>query len=106
MKILVTLFALILLVSPIGAQALQLEHASPFEHKFGDVKFLDAYFGTSDKKVEVSPGDKNVPFTVVFANIGTQDITGIKGQLLMPTGFSSIDGNKALIYAEIGRAHV
>ena len=100
MKILVTLFALILLVSPIGAQALQLEHASPFEHKFGDVKFLDAYFGTSDKKVEVSPGDKNVPFTVVFANIGTQDITGIKGQLLMPTGFSSIDGNKALIYAD------
>jgi len=100
MKLLVTLFALILLVSPIGAQALQLEHASPFEHKFGDVKFLDAYFGTSDKKVEVSPGDKNVPFTVVFANIGTQDITGIKGQLLMPTGFSSIDGNKALIYAD------
>jgi hypothetical protein len=100
MKSFLALFAVVLVASPIGAHALQLENASPFDHKFGDVKFLDAYFGTSDKKVEVSPGDKNVPFTVIFANIGTQDITGIKGQLLMPSGFNSIDGNKALIYAD------
>ncbi len=48
---------------------------SPFERKFGDVKFVDAYFGTEDTKLEVEPGDKNVPFTVVIANVGTQDIT-------------------------------
>src|SRR5574338_469159 len=73
---------------------------SPFERNFGDVKFLDAYFGTLDKKIEVTPGDKNVPFTVVFANVGSQDITGIKGQLLMPLGFGSSDGKGALIFAD------
>ncbi|MFM7796787.1 MAG: COG1361 S-layer family protein, partial [Candidatus Nitrosotenuis sp.] len=73
---------------------------SPFERDFGDVKFLDAYFGTEDKKIEVTPGDRNVPFTVVFANVGTQDITGIKGQLLMPKGFSPSDGSGSVIFAD------
>ena len=39
---------------------------SPFERDFGDVKFLDAYFGTIDQKIEVEAGDSNVPFTVVL----------------------------------------
>jgi len=73
---------------------------SPFERDFGDVKFLDAYFGTIDEKLEVEPGDSNVPFTVVLANVGTQDITGIKGQLSLPFGFSSADGKGALIFAD------
>lgn len=70
---------------------------SPFERDFGDVKFLDGYFGTIDKKIEIEPGDDNVPFTVVFANVGTQDITGIKGQLSLPVGFSSAYGPSSLI---------
>ena len=73
---------------------------SPFERDFGDVKFLDAYFGTIDEKIEIDPGDSNVPFTVVFANVGTQDITGIKGQLSLPPGFSSTDGSGSLIMAD------
>ncbi|HET6516641.1 MAG TPA: hypothetical protein VFG25_00230 [Nitrosopumilaceae archaeon] len=73
---------------------------SPFERKFGDVKFLDAYFGTKNEKIEVEPGDRNVPFTVVLANVGTQDITGIRGQLSMPFGFSSADGPGTLILAD------
>lgn len=73
---------------------------SPFERDFGDVKFLDAYFGTIDEKLEVSPGDKNIPFTVVMANVGTQDITGIRGQLSLPIGFSAADGPRAIIYAD------
>jgi hypothetical protein len=73
---------------------------SPFEREYQDVKFLDAYFGTLDQKIEVTPGDKNVPFTVVFANIGTQDITGIKGQLQLPIGFAPADGKGALILAD------
>ena len=73
---------------------------SPFERDFGDVKFLDAYFGTIDKKFEIDAGDKNVPFTVVMANVGTQDITGIRGQLSLPLGFSASDGPGALIYAD------
>ena len=73
---------------------------SPFERKFGDVKFLDAYFGTLNEKLEVGPGDQNVPFTVVMANVGTQDITGIKGQLSLPFGFSSSDGLGNLIEAD------
>lgn len=73
---------------------------SPFERKFGDVKFLDAYFGLPDEKMEVSPGDQNVPFTIVFANVGTQDITGIRGQLQLPFGFSSSDAPGSLIRAD------
>lgn len=73
---------------------------SPFERKFGEIKFLDAYFGTAQEKIEVSPGDENVPFTVVMANVGTQDITGIRGQLSMPMGFSSSDGLNSPIVAD------
>ena len=73
---------------------------SPFERNFGDVKFLDAYFGTLDEKIEVEAGDSNVPFTVVFANVGTQDITGIRGQLSLPLSFSASDGPDAIIHAD------
>ena len=73
---------------------------SPFERDFGDVKFLDGYFGTIDEKFEVDSGNKNVPFTVVMANVGTQDITGIRGQLSLPLGFSASDGPGSLIYAD------
>ena len=73
---------------------------SPYERDFGDVKFLDAYFGIVDEKMEVDPGDRNVPFTIKLANVGTQDITGIKGQLSMPIGFSSADGPGSLIIAD------
>ena len=73
---------------------------SPFERDFGDVKFLDAYFGTMENKIEVDAGDRNVPFTVVLANVGTQDITGIRGQLSLPHGFSGSDGPGSVIYAD------
>jgi len=73
---------------------------SPFERDYGDVKFLDAYFGTFEEKLEVSPGDKNIPFTIVMANVGTQDITGIRGQLSLPLGFSASDGPGSIIYAD------
>ena len=66
---------------------------SPFEHAYNDIKFLDAYFGTSSEKIEVQPGDKNVPFTVVFSNVGSEDISGIKGLLSLPVGFSPAFAN-------------
>ena len=64
------------------------------------IKFLDAYFGTSSGKIEVGPGDKNVPFTISMANVGTQDLTGIKGQLVLPAQFSSTEGYKGQILAD------
>ena len=64
------------------------------------VKLLDAYFGTSTEKMEVGPGDKNVPFTVEFANISTTDIVGIKGQLSVPTYFHSPQGINYPILAD------
>jgi hypothetical protein len=73
---------------------------SPFERDFGDVKFLDAYFGTLNQKVEIEPGDAFVPFTVVFANVGSQDITGIRGQLSLPYGFSGSNGPSSVIIAD------
>ncbi len=30
---------------------------SPFEHGFTDVKFLDAFFGYQNQKIEVEPGE-------------------------------------------------
>lgn len=71
----------------------------PFERNFGDVKLLDAYFGTLDNKIEVGTGDSNVPFTIEFANVGTQDITGIEGKLALPLGFSGSNGPGTAINA-------
>ena len=73
---------------------------SPFERDFGDVKYLDAYFGTLNQKIEIEPGDAFVPFTVVFANVGSQDITGIRGQLSLPLGFSGSNGPGSVIIAD------
>ena len=66
---------------------------SPFEHAYNDIKFLDAYFGTSSGKIEVQPGDKNVPFTIVFSNVGSEDIAAIKGLLSLPVGFAPAIAN-------------
>lgn len=100
-KMLIGIVALVLIGPSMGLVAYgQVSSGdSPFERTFGDVKFLDAYFGRLGEKIEVTPGDKNVPFTVVFANVGSQDITGIKGQLQLPMGFSPADGKGALILA-------
>jgi len=95
-----TIIAVILLSQIPVLSAFAQNTDSPFERSFGDVKFLDAYFGTEAEKMEIEPGDKNVPFTVVLANVGTQDITGIRGQLSLPIGFTSAAGAGSLIYAD------
>ena len=64
------------------------------------IKFLDAYFGTEGNKIEVAPGDKNVPFTVVMSNVGTQDITGIKGKLSLPSAYQSPSGRGVAMMAD------
>jgi len=64
------------------------------------VKFLDAYFGTEGSKIEVAPGDRNVPFTVIMSNVGTQDITGIKGKLSLPAAYQSPSGRGVAIIAD------
>ncbi|MHB8545352.1 MAG: COG1361 S-layer family protein [Nitrosotalea sp.] len=74
--------------------------ASPFEHGFNDIKLLDAYFGPAGQKIEVEPGDKNVPLTIVLSNVGTEDITGISGLLSLPTGFSGALADNGLIEAD------
>ena len=64
------------------------------------IKFLDAYFGTEGSKIEVAPGDRNVPFTVIMSNVGTQDITGIKGKLSLPSAYQSPSGRGVQILAD------
>lgn len=104
LKFLLPVFVTILLSLTIDETFAEIQNGgfgdSPFERDFGDVKFLDAYFGTLNQKIEIESGDKNVPFTVVFANVGSQDITGIRGQLLLPPGFSSSDGLASMIRAD------
>jgi len=94
------LLAVIPLLSDASAQLAPGFGNSPFDSEFGDVKFLDAYFGLEDEKIEVGAGDKNVPFTVILANVGTLDITGIRGQLGLSTHFSPSDGPGSVIYAD------
>ncbi len=84
----------------VHVQQAQVYGNTPFEHEFGDVKFLDAYFGLEGEKVEVGAGDKNVPFTVILANVGSHDITGIRGQLALNNYFSPADGPGALVLAD------
>jgi len=104
LKFLLPVFVIILLPLTINETFAEIQNGgfgdSPFERDFGDVKFLDEYFGTLNQKIEIESGDKNVPFTVVFANVGSQDITGIQGQLLLPPGFSSSDGLGSMIRAD------
>jgi hypothetical protein len=103
LQILLSITALLIIpfaINDVFAQTSSGFGDSPFERDFGDVKFLDAYFGTIDEKIEAEPGDDNVPFTVVFANVGTQDITGIKGQLSLPMGFSGTNGPRSVILAD------
>ncbi len=98
------LFALVVVLFSvqliIDAHAQTTTSDSPFERTFADVKFLDAYFGTEKEKMEVDQGDKNVPFTVVMANVGSQDISGIRGQLSLPFGFTPADGKGSIILAD------
>lgn len=73
---------------------------SPFERDFGDIKYLDSYFGTFGSKAEVTPGDINVPFTLVLANVGAHDITGIRGELSLTPGFTPAEGNGMVVIAD------
>jgi hypothetical protein len=89
-------------VIPIYAQAPEqlAPGQSPFEHGFNDIKLLDAYFGPAGQKIEVEPGDKNVPLTVVLSDVGTEDISGISGLLSLPAGFSGAVTTNGLIEAD------
>jgi hypothetical protein len=96
---------MILLVGAFASDAAGQIETQPqgiFNNKITGVKFLDAYFGTSTTKMEVGPGDKNVPLTVVFANTGSNDIVGIKGQIFVPADFSSPNGKFLPIFANSG----
>lgn len=80
----------------------QIITGSSSDRDFNDIKYIDAYFGTPGNKIQVDSGDNNVPFTVVLVNIGSNDITGISGQLSLPLGFSSSSsaGSHAIINSD------
>jgi len=101
----ISFLLMILLVGAFASDAAGQIETQPqgiFNNKITGVKFLDAYFGTSTTKMEVGPGDKNVPLTVVFANTGSNDIVGIKGQIFVPADFSSPNGKFLPIFANSG----
>ena len=106
MKNLIILFSMFLILTSLTPMSFG-ERLGPADVPQGvlrdnviSVKFLDAYFGTEGDKIEVAPGDKNVPFTVVMSNVGTQDITGIKGKLSLPAAYQSPSGRGAAIMAD------
>ena len=101
----ISFLLMILLVGAFASDAagqIETQPQGVFNNKTTGVKFLDAYFGTSTTKMEVGPGDKNVPLTVVFANTGSNDIVGIKGQIFVPADFSSPNGKFLPIFANSG----
>ena len=106
MKKLIVLFSMVLILTSLTPLSFG-ERLGPADAPQGvlrdnviSVKFLDAYFGTEGEKIEVAPGDKNVPFTVVMSNVGTQDITGIKGKLSLPAAYQSPNGRGMEILAD------
>jgi len=106
MKNLIILFSMFLIVTSLTPLSFG-ERLGPADVPQGvlregviSVKFLDAYFGTDEQKIEVAPGDKNVPFTVIMSNVGTQDITGIKGKLSLPAAYQSPSGRGVDIMAD------
>ena len=106
MKKLIVLFSMFLMLTSLTPMSFG-ERLGPADVPQGvlrdnviSVKFLDAYFGTEGDKIEVAPGDKNVPFTVIMSNVGTQDITGIKGKLSLPAAYQSPSGRGVAIMAD------
>ncbi len=101
--LLIVIFLAGQLILPIYAQSAP-EQAPPgnsaYTHGYADVRILDAYFGYPGQKMEAQPGDKNVPFTMEFANVGDEDITGINGLLDLPAQFSSATSAGGLIAAD------
>ena len=98
----ISFLLMILLVGAFASDAAGQIETQPqgiFNNKITGIKFLDAYFGTSTTKMEVGPGDKNVPLTVVFANIGSNSAVGIKGQMFLPMDFTSPNGKFLPIFA-------
>ena len=98
----ISFLLMILLVGAFASDAageIQTQPQGVFNNKITGIKFLDAYFGTSTTKMEIGPGDKNVPLTVVFANIGSNSAVGIKGQIFVPMGFTSPNGKFLPIFA-------
>lgn len=89
-----------IIIPSYGQGEITIPGVSPFEHDYVDVKLLDTYFGTFGQKIEVEPGDKNVPLTIVFSNSGSQDISGIQGLLSLPAGFSGATSSNGLIQAD------
>ena len=88
----ISFLLMILLVGAFASDAAGQIETQPqgiFNNKITGIKFLDAYFGTSTTKMEIGPGDKNVPLTIVFANIGSNSAVGIKGQIFLPMDFTS-----------------
>ena len=98
----ISFLLMILLVGAFASDAAGQVETQPqgvFNNKVTGLKLLDAYFGTSTVKMEVGPGDKNVPLTVLFANIGSNDAVGIRGELFVPMGFTSANAKYLPIYA-------
>jgi hypothetical protein len=107
MKKLIILFSMFLICSFLIPLSFADDRIGPADAPQGvlrdnviSIKFLDAYFGTEGEKIEVAPGDKNVPFTIIMSNVGTQDITGIKGKLSLPAAYQSPSGRGVTIIAD------
>ena len=73
---------------------------TPNDRDYIGTEFLDAYFGMMGEKIEVNPGDQNVPLTVIFTNVGSTDIIGLKSQLSLPLGFSDARDHDMLAKAD------
>ena len=107
--ILKILVLMVLVSSVLGIQTTMAQlptGESPFERTYTGIKILDAYFGTTEEKMEIEPGDFNAPFTVVLANVGNSDIVGLTGDLAMPIicwfllHFGAIGSSTSMIRAD------
>jgi len=57
--------------------------------RLGDVSVADVSWGALENPIEVEPGDRNVPLQITLVNHGSDPITDIRGELILPSGFTS-----------------
>lgn len=62
------------------------------------IKLLDSYWGSSGVRVEASPGDMYLPFTVVLgSDYEESKVSNIRAQLYLPDGFSSTSPSSPMV---------
>lgn len=63
---------------------------------------IQAYWGELNKPIEVEPGDKGVPLTIIIRNEKMNTITNIVGELFLKQPFSGLESHSSITSYYVG----